>query len=252
MTNPRVLWPDDRDPAFTVPIRIHDQCDVGFGPCRRGLRVSFGLSDAERLVADRRCAEPLHRARRGGRVHAWPALCPRGLRGGGPCCRNDAVSEPALWAEGGRDHRADLHLVLRIGAVHGVAVADVGIGADDYHGQYPGDHTRGHAATGDHRLRVAGGAAGPVERSDGDVLRRKSCAVHGDQYRAAERGVLHPAIGLLRGGIANRRGVSGDCDGGDAGRHGLSVDRPLPEPADDQRRHRRDHQLCGRLSQLLP
>ena len=58
--------------------------------------------------------------------------------GGGRWC--NAVSQPALGAQGRHYHRPDLHLLLRVGLVHGVAIAHVRLGTNHYHGQYPCHH----------------------------------------------------------------------------------------------------------------
>ena len=64
--------------------------------------------------------------------------------------------------------------------------------------------------------------------------------------------VLHPAQRLHGGGVADRRRLPGDRDGGDAGRDRLSAHRPF-RPADpDQHRARRDHEFCRRLYQFFP
>ena len=69
---------------------------------------------------------------------------------------------------------------------------------------------------------------------------------------ASEGLVLHAAQRLHGGGVADRRRLPGDRHGGDAGRDGLSADRPF-RPADHhQRRARRGHELRRRLYQLLP
>ena len=63
--------------------------------------------------------------------------------------------------------------------------------------------------------------------------------------------VLHAAERLHRRRAADRRRLPGHRHGGDAGRDRLSADRSF-RPADHhQRRHRRDHELRGRLYQLF-
>ena len=69
---------------------------------------------------------------------------------------------------------------------------------------------------------------------------------------AAEDRVLHPALRLYGRCSADGRRLSGDCDGGDAGRHRLSAHRPVRAADPDLDRARRRHQLPRRLYQLFP
>ncbi|PRD31083.1 UNVERIFIED_CONTAM: yfeB [Trichonephila clavipes] len=239
---------DDADPRLW----LHDQCDLGVGAGRCGLRLSFGLSDAERLVADRGCAVPFCRAGGGRGLYAGPALRPWRLPVGRACRAGDAVPAQPVGVEGGCGDRPDLHRLLRAGAVHGIAEPDGRVDPDHHHGQYPRHHTRGHAATGADRGGVAGHPAGEMAGSAGGLLRRGACAFHRAECHGTAAGLLHPAFGLDRGGDADGGGVSGDRACRYAGRDGLSADRPLSPAAGAVGGHRITHFGLRRLSQLFP
>src|SRR5215216_5479124 len=65
---------NDRHAPGAVRLWLHAQRHVGVRACRRRLRLPLGLSDAQGLVADRRCALAFDRAWRRWRLHARPAL----------------------------------------------------------------------------------------------------------------------------------------------------------------------------------
>ena len=160
---------------------------------------------------------------------------------GGLAAGGDAVPQPAHQAQGRRDHRADLHLLLRARPVHGVAVADVGEHPDHRPGQYPGDHAGGHAAARHHRLRLAGGPARQVEGPDGHLLRREPRPLDRPQPDAAARSSSSRCSPASHGrGDADGRRLPRHRHGGDAGRHRLSAHRPLPAADRHRRRDRRD------------
>ena len=243
---------NDRDAAGAVSIRLHDQRHVGFGPGRRGLRVSVGLPDAERLVADRRRAVAIPSCR------GWPGpicwACPSRW---GPSCPGGLAAAAMLFLNQRTGLKEDTIIGLIFTSFFGLGLFMISISPMSIDVQ---TITMGNIlaiSPGDTLQLVIIGfvslAVLLVMWKDLMVtfFDETHARIHRPAPRPAEGGLLHPALGLLRGGDADGGGVSGHRHGRHPRRHRLSVDRPLSPPADACGRHRRrSPALSGPISAI--